>query len=79
MRVALSSERPVQAPLPVEAHQRRCSCGRGDDAEHDLVVDGQRDQGRPDRHAAHEVLGAVDRVDDPAALASCRSSPAPRR
>ena len=25
--VALSSDRPVQAPLPVDAHQRRCSCG----------------------------------------------------
>ena len=27
MRVALSSDRPVHAPLPDEAHQRRCSWG----------------------------------------------------
>ena len=43
-------------------------------AEHNvgaLVVseDGERDEGRPDRHPAHVVLGAVDRVDDPPALA----------
>ncbi len=55
-RTALSSERPVQAPLPVDAHQH-------------LVVDDERDQGRPHRYAADEVLGAVDGVDHPAALA----------
>ena len=70
--VALSSDRPVHAPLPAEAHQRRWSCGRRHDAEHDLVVDGERDQGGPDGDAADEVLGAVDRVDDPAPLAVAR-------
>ena len=33
---------------------------------------GQREQGRPHRHAADEVLGAVDRVDDPAPVAAGR-------
>ena len=41
----------------------------GHAADDDLVVDHQRDQGRPHRHAADEVLGAVDRVDHPAPLA----------
>ena len=41
----------------------------GDHAEHHLVVDDEGDERGPDRHAADEVLGAVDRVDDPASLA----------
>ena len=49
-------------PAPLELRGR-------DDAEHDLVVDGERDQGGPDGDAADEVLGAVDRVHDPAPLA----------
>ena len=49
-------------PAPLELRGRH-------DAEHDLVVDGERDQGGPDGDAADEVLRAVDRVHDPAPLA----------
>ena len=48
---------------------------RRDDAGDDLVLDHQADERRPDRNAADEVLGAVDRVDDPAARAPAASCP----
>src|SRR5262249_18979126 len=48
--------------------------GRGDPADRDLVAVHQPDQGGPHRDPADEVLGRVDRVDDPAARA--RTDPA---
>ena len=60
------SDLPAYAPPPRLAHQRRPSAGALTTPTADLVVDHQRDQGGPDRHAADEVLGAVDRVDHPA-------------
>src|SRR5581483_130116 len=39
---------------------------RGHDPAHELAVTLEREQRRPDRHAAEEVPRAVDRVDDPA-------------
>lgn len=59
----LGDERAQPGGRVPAAGQRR----GGDDPEHRLVVDKQRDQRGPHRHAAHEVLGPVDRVDDPAA------------
>jgi hypothetical protein len=35
------------------------------DAEHRLVVHGEGDQVRPDLDAVREVLGPIDRIDDP--------------
>ena len=55
--------------MPVRRPPAALQLRRRHHAEHDLVVDDQRDQRRPDRHAADEVLGAVDRVDHPAPLA----------
>ena len=51
---------PVGGP-PAPAEGRR-----GHEAEHGHVVVDERDQGRPGGHPADEVVGAVDRVDDPA-------------
>ena len=65
--MADDSERPEYAPEPVAAHQRRPRAGADDHADHGHTVIDQRDEGRPHRHPAHEVLGAVDRVDHPAA------------
>ena len=45
--------------------------GRCDQAEDGgVVLVEQTDEGRPDRDAAYEVVGAVDRVDDPASWAA---------
>ncbi|SKX66792.1 Uncharacterised protein [Mycobacteroides abscessus subsp. abscessus] len=54
-------ERTVTGGGPPTAAQRR----RRHDADHRHAVDQQSDQRGPDRDAAHEVLGAVDGVDDP--------------
>ena len=45
---------------PAAAHR-----GGGGDADHGHAVDRERDERAPHRHAAQEVRGAVDRVDDP--------------
>ena len=45
-----------------------CSAGADTTPTHELARVLEADQRRPDRHAAHVVLGAVDRVDDPAEL-----------
>ena len=42
--------------------------GSGDDADDERARVLEADERRPDRHAAHVVLRAVDRVDDPAIL-----------
>ena len=61
--------RPAQAPWPRAAHQRRPSAGAETSPTTGWSSLHQRDQGRPDRHPADEVLGAVDRVDHPLSLA----------
>jgi len=55
--------RAVVAGRPPSPSERGC----GHDSEGDRGVDPQREEGRPHRYAADEVLGAVDRVDDPGA------------
>src|SRR5262249_57471944 len=45
-----------------------------DDADGDLALLLERDQGRPDRDVAHEVLRAVDRIDDPARRGVARAA-----
>src|SRR5215213_783967 len=54
----------TQARPPAPAERRRA-----DDTDRRLIIDHQGNQRAPYRHAAYEVLGAVDRVDDPAARA----------
>src|SRR5207342_3818811 len=49
-------------------------CRRADDADHRLALIDEGDQGGPDRDAADKVLGAVDRVDDPAAGTVARTA-----
>ncbi len=65
MRFADDSDRPVQAPEPggPPAPLQR---GRGDEPEHGRLVDDEADERGPHGHTAHEVLRAVDGVDDPA-------------
>ncbi len=60
----------AHAPSPRAAHQRRAERGRRDDAAHEMALALERDQRRPDRDPAQEVPRAVDRVDDPADVAS---------
>ena len=48
---------------------RIAKCGEVADASHRFVFHFQTDQDSPMAVAAHEVLGAVDRVDDPASAA----------
>jgi len=50
----------------------RAEGGRGDHPDHDVATDHQPDQRGPDRHAPDEVLGAVDRIQDPAPLSHAR-------
>ena len=69
----------ANAPPPRTAHQRVPERGRGHDADAQLAVLLEREQRRPDRHAADVVLGAVDRVDDPPAAASRPRCRTPRR
>ena len=59
---AFAHERPAAGGRPPPPPQR----GGRDDADRHLAVLLQRQQRRPDRHAAHVALGAVDRVHDPA-------------
>ena len=51
------------------AHQRRASAGADTMPTTGRVAVEQRDQRRPDGHAAHEVLRAVDGIDHPATSA----------
>ena len=67
------------APSPRPAHHRIPSAGADTTPSDELARVLEPDQRRPDRHAAHVALRAVDRVDDPAVLgvvvASRRRSP----
>ena len=76
---AAASDLPVHAPVPCAAHQRRPSAGADDQPDDHLVALHERDERGPHRHAADEVLRAVDRVDDPAARAVARCRRPPRR
>jgi len=63
MRFALERLRPLHAPEPLAAHQRRPSAGAAT-RPRTAVVD-KCDQRGPHRDASDEAVGAVDRVDDP--------------
>ena len=56
------------APRPRPAHQRMPSAGADATPTIELARVLEPDQRRPDRHAAHVALRAVDRVDDPPVL-----------
>ena len=72
MRLAEVRLRPAHAPTadgrPPPSAEGRC----GHETKHRTAGVDQPDQGRPDRDAAHEVVGAVDGVDDPLARAVTR-------
>ena len=59
----LAGERAATLARPPPTPDGRCR----DDTRDHVVLDHQRDERRPDRDSADEVLGAVDRVDHPAA------------
>ncbi len=59
-RLAVAPRSQPGRPVPPLAHRRRA-----DHADHGLAVDDQGEQCGPHRHAAHEVLGPVDGVDQP--------------
>ena len=63
-----------EGALARAAHQRRCSAGALDHPDDRHAVVQQCDQRRPHRHAADEVLGAVDRVDHPLPPAESRGA-----
>ena len=65
----------ANAPPPRTAHQVRPSAGAEHDPDAHLAVLLEREQRRPHRDAAHVVLGAVDRVDDPAPARQRPSTP----
>ena len=60
---------------PAAGPPARAERGRRRDADDELARVLEPDQRRPDRHAAHVALGAVDRVDDPAELGVGRRAP----
>ena len=63
------------APSPRPAHQRMSSAGADATPTTSSPACSSADQRRPDRHAAHVALRAVDRVDDPAELGVGRAAP----
>ncbi len=68
----IQRERPLAPRRPPATPHGRCR----DDADGDLAVLLERQQGGPHRHPAHVALGAVDRVDDPPPLAVPVGEPA---
>ena len=72
-----SAARPCAGALrgPPAARQR----GGGHHPHHRIVAVEQCDERRPHRHAADEVLGAVDRIEHPAARARALLRRTPRR
>ena len=60
-------ERTLARPGPPAPVHGRC----GDYPDHGHVIAKQRDQRGPYRHPADEVLGSVDRVDDPLSHREC--------
>ena len=78
-RVALSSERPVQAPLPVRGPPAPLELRRRDHRQHDLVVDDERDQRRPHRARRGRSSWCRRSGRSPSGAGCGRCCPAPRR